>query len=42
MESKEIEGSYVVRLVRGEELLEALQKFCHEKNINERVDFGLG
>ena len=42
MESKKVETGYVVRLTRGEEFLETLQKFCTEKGIISGWFTGMG
>ena len=42
MESKKIENGYVLRLTRGEELLETLQKFCSDNSIVGGWFTGLG
>lgn len=42
MTSQRVDNDYVLRLSGGEELLESLQKFCHEKNITSGWVTGLG
>jgi predicted DNA-binding protein with PD1-like motif len=42
MQSKKVEAGYVLRLTRGEELLETLQKFCQEFKVKSGWFTGLG
>lgn len=42
MESKQVAGGYVVRLTRGEELLESMRKFCIDRGIASGWLAGLG
>ena len=42
MQSKKVDGGFILRLLQGEELLETLQKFCQENNIKSGWLSGLG
>ena len=42
MEFRRVGGHYVVRIDRGEELVEALEKFCEESGVELALVFGIG
>jgi len=42
MESKKIKNKHILRIDRGEEIVETLTKYCKENNINLGIVVGIG
>ena len=42
MESKKIENKHIIRLDRGEKIIESIKDFCAKKNIKLGYFFGIG